>query len=77
MLPTHLVQFIHAAPFRPFRLFLADGRSIEAGAADCLTFSPDGRGLFIFLPDTDEHELLDLALVVSARVSEGEAASVA
>lgn len=65
--------FIGTKPFRPFVLFLADGRSLAVSSADWLTFGTDGRSLFVFLPGSNESELVDLNLVVSARFSETRA----
>jgi hypothetical protein len=37
-------------PFRPFRLHLTSGASVEVVSSDHLLFSPDRRQLVLFLP---------------------------
>ncbi len=71
MTADHIEDFFHASPFQPFDLFLADGQSLPVGSVECMTLGNDERALFIFLPGSNETELIDLALVVSVRFSEG------
>ena len=70
MTAAHLGNFFRASPFNPFILHLADGRSLAVSGADCITLGDDAQSLLVFLPGTDETELVDLALVVSIRFSE-------
>ena len=72
MTPDQIDDLYRAAPFQPFTLFLADGRSHPVPASDCMTIGDDGRTLFLFLPDSNESELIDVALAVSARFSESQ-----
>ena len=71
----HLNAFFRASPFRIFALHLADGRVLTVPSPECLTIGEDERSLFVFLPFTNETEVVDLALIVSIRFSEGEAVS--
>ena len=59
----HLQQ---ALPFRPFELFLADGRTMSVGNMEFFNTADDGQSFVLFtLPDTEE--ILDPALIVSAK----------
>lgn len=72
---NHLDAFLRAAPFRAFFLHLADGRALSVPSAECLTIVEESRSLFVFIPGTNETELIDLALIVSIRFSEGDVAN--
>lgn len=48
-----------AAPFRPFTVYMADGRSFHVPLPDFLFMSPTGRTVIICQED-DEFSILDL-----------------
>lgn len=73
MTANHLDDLIRATPFQQFTLHLADARSVRVPAVDCFTWSLDGRSVFVFLPGSNETELIDLSLVVSIRFGESAA----
>jgi len=61
-----------SAPFRPFALKLADGRSLPVPHPEHLAFNPKGRTAVV-MDDRDGFEVVDLPLVVSLSF-EGQAA---
>lgn len=61
-------------PFRPFTLCLADTRELPVLAFDVLTLGNDTRTISVYVPAIDALELIDLDLVVSARLWEPAAA---
>jgi hypothetical protein len=67
-----LDRAIHAVPFRPFSLRLADGRSLSIPHPDFIAFNPKGR-VALVLDERDGAEYVDLLLVISLRV-EGQPA---
>lgn len=59
-----LQRAIHATPFRPFALHLADQRTLHVPHPDFIAHKPGGRIAVVILPD-DTPEYVDLLLVVS------------
>ena len=53
-----------ATPFEPFRVHMADGRSIDVPHPDFMHLSPTGRRLIVDRPD-DSFEVIDVLLVTS------------
>jgi hypothetical protein len=51
-----------AAPFQPFTVHMADGRSFHVPHPDFLSMSPTGRTVIIY-QDDDEFSILDLLLM--------------
>ncbi|HEX8296555.1 MAG TPA: hypothetical protein VF593_09665 [Chthoniobacteraceae bacterium] len=70
MIAENIADLFAARPFRPFRLHLADGRSVSVFTSDVLTVSRDGRVFSVFDPGSDELELIDISQVVSIRIPE-------
>jgi hypothetical protein len=62
-----LDRAIHAAPFRPFTLHLADGRTLSVPHPDFIAFNPKGR-VALVLDERDGAEYVDLLLVVSLSI---------
>ncbi len=58
-----LTRTIRAAPFRPFWLRLADGRSLPVPHPDFIAF-PGGRTAIV-MDETEGFEIVDRLLVVS------------
>ncbi|HQU46911.1 MAG TPA: hypothetical protein PK867_29170 [Pirellulales bacterium] len=52
----------NAQPFRPFILYLADGREIPVHHRDFIMAVPSGRTVFVVQPDDTAH-IIDLLLV--------------
>lgn len=74
MTVEQLLQSMHAQPFKPFRLHLADGRRLDIVHPDFVARSPSGRTVIVYKPD-ESFEIVDLLLVVSIEVSNGKSAS--
>ncbi len=59
-------QAVHATPFVPFTLYLADGRSFHVVHPDYVSYHPKGRTVTVHPFDRpDAPEQIDLLLVVS------------
>ena len=59
------VRSLHRAmPFEPFRVHMADGRSIDVPHPDFMHLSPTGRRLIVDRSD-DSFEVIDVLLVTS------------
>jgi len=69
-----LRQMSAARPFRPFRLHLADGRSLDVDHPEFLMQSRSGRTVVVSKPD-DTFEIVDLLLVTSLEAKNGESRS--
>ena len=54
---------LHAQPFRPFVLRLADGTRIPVHHPDFVAISPSGRIMTVYQPD-DSSNVLDVMLVI-------------
>ena len=63
---------LKAAPFRPFDVHMADGRSFHVPHPDYLLMSPSGRMVFAFGED-DDCSILDLLLMTEVEYSKGTA----
>ena len=72
MPPTPIRQFLHATPFRPFRVRLADGRSYEVKHPDYAFLSPSGRLLHVYLNE-DDFEMLDVFLILGVETNDAVA----
>lgn len=68
---TEQIDRVHQArPFRPFTLYLADGRQIRVSHPEMMARTQGGRTLLI--GSAGEHfEIVDLLLVVSVEVGNG------
>lgn len=53
---------LNAAPFRPFIVHMADGRTLPVRHPDFLLLSPSGRTAFVF-EDEDNFSIVDLLLM--------------
>ncbi len=70
MTTEQLQRFIHAQPFRPFWIHLADGRKFRVPHPDFIAHKPGSRIAMIALEDLDAGEYIDLLLVVSLAYAE-------
>ncbi len=62
-----LRQVLHAAPFRPFTIHLADGRQIRVPHPDFVAQSHTGRTIIVTHED-DTFSIIDLLLVTELKV---------
>ena len=66
-----LRQYWQATPFVPFKIHLADGRTLLVPHPEYFFMSPKGGQIFVSRPDDDEVNLLNPLIIVSvARVEE-------
>jgi len=65
----HLKELHAARPFRPFILYLADGRSKRVRHPESMAFLGNGRTIFFSDSGTDGYEFIDLILIISAEVT--------
>ncbi len=63
----------HAQPFRPYRIHMADGRSLDVHHPDFVARSPAGRTIVVYKAD-ETSEIVDLLLVTSLEVLNGQPA---
>lgn len=73
MTSEELGNMIHARPFQPFRIHMADGRNVLVGHPDFVARSPSGRTAMVY-KDGDVVERIDLRLVTSFEPINGEEA---
>ena len=62
-----LVQLHKAAPFRPFRIHLADGRHLDVEHPEFLAHAPRARIAVVMRLD-ETFEIIDLMLVTALKV---------
>jgi hypothetical protein len=65
-------QLYNSAPFKPFIIYLADGRRIPVKHREFMATSPSGRTIVVYEPD-DSFNIIDLLLVTSLEVKNGKA----
>ncbi|HLL88069.1 MAG TPA: hypothetical protein VK324_02085 [Tepidisphaeraceae bacterium] len=66
MTAAQILRTLRAAPFRPFRMFLADGRLVVIRHPELLVLAGGGRIANVRVSD-DVSEAIDVLLVVSVR----------
>ncbi len=57
-----------AMPFRPFKVYLADGRAVPVPHQDYALLSPTGRTLIVY-QDDESFQILDLMLATGVEVN--------
>ena len=57
-------KLFEATPFLPFRVHMANGKSVDVPHPDFMHLSPTGRRLIVDRPD-DTFEIIDVLLVTS------------
>ena len=68
MTTEQLRTALQAAPFRPFTIRMADGRSFSVPHPDFLSVSPAGRTVVIYHPD-DSASIVDLLLMTELELA--------
>ena len=69
MTPDELRKLLRAAPFKPFRLNLADGRSFDVPHPEFVAIKPHGRWIVVVTPDElGDFEVVNVPLIVSMTV---------
>lgn len=64
MTSERVKECLRAEPFRPLRLDLGGGRSVEVRHPEFCVLSPSGRAAVVFGPD-DAMEIIDVLMVQS------------
>ncbi len=65
-----LKEVMHAEPFEPFTLHIADGRSISVPHPDFVSVDPKGRIVHVFRHDGGS-EFVDFRLVTTTKLGNG------
>ncbi len=60
-------EALHAQPFRPFRIHLADGGRLLVEHDDFVALDPAGRELILYLPNSTHH-IVDVLLITRLEV---------
>jgi hypothetical protein len=66
MTTDQMRKAIHAEPFRPFTIHMADGRSYKVPHREFISQSPGGRVVMLW-DEMDAASIIDLLLVVEIR----------
>ena len=66
MTVEQLRVFHRATPFKPFEIYLADGRILDVNHPEGLAMTPSGRTISVAMPD-DTLQIVDLLLVTSLK----------
>jgi hypothetical protein len=67
--PDELRKLLRAAPFRPFRLHLADQRTFDVLHPEFVAIQPAGRWIVVVAPsELGGYEVVNLPLIVSMTV---------
>jgi hypothetical protein len=64
----NLTEKIHAAPFRPFTIHLADGKSIAVPHPDFIAHRPAGR-VAVVVEEDDRTHTIDVGLITRLEVA--------
>ena len=63
-------KLVHARPFRPFVVHVADGGGLPVKHEDFVALSPSGREMIVYRHDRpDDYEVVDLRLVSRLEVT--------
>lgn len=60
-------EALHAQPFRPFSIHLADGGRIRVLHQDFVALAPAGREFIVYQPD-NSHQIVDVMLVTRLEI---------
>ena len=60
---------LHAQPFRPFWIHLADGGRVPVAHEDFVALEPAGRELIVYLRN-NSHHIIDVLLITRIEVQE-------
>ena len=65
---SEIRNLLHAEPFRPFLVHVADGGRIPVKHEDFVALAPTGREMIVYQPDGD-HQIVDVMMVTRLEVS--------
>jgi hypothetical protein len=60
-------EVLHAQPFRPFAIHLANGGRLRVNHEDFVALNPSGREMIVYLPDSS-HQIVTLSMVTRLEV---------
>lgn len=60
-------EVLHAEPFRPFWIHLADGGRVPVHHEDFVALEPAGRELIVYLPN-NSHQIVDVLLITRLEI---------
>jgi len=60
-------EVLHAEPFRPFWIHLADGGRVPVNHGDFVALEPAGRELIVYLPN-NSHQIVDVLLITRLEI---------
>ena len=60
-------EVLHAQPFRPFWIHLADGGRLRIKHEDFVALEPAGRELIVYLPNSS-HQIVDVMLITRLEI---------
>jgi hypothetical protein len=69
MTTAELRKAMHARPFRPFTLYMADGRKLRVVHPDFVAVSPTGRTAVVYAEGENAADTIDILLVT--RIAHG------
>lgn len=61
-------SLLHAVPFQPFTIHLADGSTFDVPHSDFIALPSAGRTIVGYAPDARSHTVIDLLLVTKLDV---------
>jgi hypothetical protein len=64
-------ELIHAQPFEPFVVHLAEGRNVSINHPDFVSSSPTGRVIHVFHGTGDASTFIDVLLVTALEIKNG------
>ncbi|MGA1467598.1 MAG: hypothetical protein ACO38V_08155 [Phycisphaerales bacterium] len=75
--PEQLRQNLRAAPFKPFRIHLADGRQVDVPHPEFAWLVPTGRTIHVFSSADQASEQIDVPLILSLAPIDGSSTQAA
>jgi hypothetical protein len=60
---------LHATPFRPFIVHIADGGTLAVAHEDFIAIAPTGREMIVYQPN-GSHQIVDTMLVTRLEVTD-------
>ncbi len=60
-------EVLHAQPFRPFQIHMADGGRISVPHEDFIALEPAGREIIVYRSD-NSHQIVDVMLITRLEV---------
>jgi hypothetical protein len=63
-------RYLHAEPFRPFKIHLADGGCLPVKHEDFVAMAPSGRELTVYLPDNSLH-FVEMVMITRLEIPAG------